>query len=164
MAQEKISVLGKQIGKFTVVGIANTVIDITILNILVLVLHFNTQIQIFGFSYLVANFISVTIAMINSYLLNKYWTFKSKEKKNLTQEVIKFFFITIIGMYAIHQLVFNFLNIYWLWPTHFIVNIFHLIGVISLDNLISLNFAKFLAILVSLTWNFIFYKIWVFKK
>lgn len=151
-------------GKFAVVGVINTVIDVAVLNFLVLVIGFRAQIQILGIYFLVANFISVTIAMINSYFMNKYWTFQSKEKKNAVEEALKFFFITIIGMYIINQLVFNFFNTYWLWPTHLVVNIVHFIRIYSLDNFVSLNFAKVLAILASLTWNFIFYKLWVFKR
>lgn len=164
MKKEKISILGKQVGKFAVVGAVNTIIDIAILNLLVLAIGFKAQIQILGISFLIANFISVTIAMINSYFLNKYWTFQSKEKKDMLGEALKFFFITIIGMYVINQLVFNFFNAYWLWPTHLVINIVHLIHIYSLDSFVSLNFAKVLAILASLIWNFIFYKIWVFKK
>jgi len=164
MEKEKVSILGKQVGKFTVVGIINTIIDLAVLNFLVLVIGFKVQIQILGIYFLVANFISVTIAMINSFFMNKYWTFQSKEKKNILEEVLKFFFVTVIGIYIINQLVFNFFYSYWLWPTHLAVNIVHFVHIYSLDNFISLNFAKVLAILVSLVWNFIFYKLWVFKK
>ncbi len=96
MEKEKVSILGKQVGKFAVVGVINTVIDVAILNFLVLIIGFRAQIQILGIYFLVANFISVTIAMINSYFMNKYWTFQSKEKKNAVEEALKFFFITII--------------------------------------------------------------------
>lgn len=164
MEKEKVSILGKQVGKFAIVGVINTIIDIAVLNFLVLVIGFRNQIQILGIYFLVANFISVTIAMINSYIMNKYWTFQSKEKKNMIEEALKFFFITIIGMYVINQLVFNFFNTYWLWPTNLVINIVHFIRIYSLDNFVSLNFAKVLAILASLIWNFIFYKLWVFKK
>jgi len=164
MAQENITLWGKQVGKFTIVGIINTLIDVAVLNFLVLILNFKYKIYIFGFSYLVANIISVTVAMVNSYLLNKYWTFKSGGKRNLVAEIVKFFFITILGMYVIHQIVFNFFNSYWLWPTLQIINLFHLIKITHLDNFITLNFAKLLAILVSMIWNFLFYKFWVFKK
>lgn len=163
MEKEKVSILGIQIGKFAIVGLINTGIDFIVLYSLVY-LHFDAQIHIFGFPFLIANIISVTIAMINSYFMNKYWTFQSKEKKNAVEEALKFFFITIIGMYVINQLVFNFFYSYWLWPTNLVVSIVHFIHIYSLDNFVSLSFAKVLAILASLTWNFIFYKLWVFKK
>ena len=164
MAQEKVSILGKQIGKFAIVGALNTLVDLLILNLLVKAFHFNAQVHIFGFPFLIANIISVTIAMINSYFWNKYWTFNTKENKNLVQEIIKFFFITIIGMYIINQFVFNFFYSYWLWPGHIVINLIHLIGIKGLNDFVSLNFAKVVAILASLIWNFIFYKIWVFKN
>jgi putative flippase GtrA len=162
--EENVSVLGKQIGKFTVVGIINTVIDVAVLNFLVLVFQFKFQFTVFGFPFLIANIISVTLAMINSYFWNKYWTFRSKKKKNWLSEILKFFLITVIGIYVINQLVFNLLNTYWLWPTQIVTNFSHLIGISSLDNFITLNFAKILAILASLVWNFIGYKLWVFNK
>jgi len=164
METNKISLLGKQIGKFSLVGVINTIIDIGILNFLVKVLNFKSQIKIGGFSFLLANIISVTIAMINSYILNKYWTFEAKKKKNLFQEALKFFFITILGMYFLHQLVFNLFYSYWLWPTNQLINLMHLLRINFLDELIKLNLAKVIAIGVSLIWNFLGYKIWVFKK
>jgi putative flippase GtrA len=164
MSKTNVSILGRQIGKFSIVGILNTLIDVAVLNFLVLALGFKAKIFIFGFPYLVANIISVTLAMINSFILNKYWTFESKRKEKLTSEVFKFLFITIIGMYVVHQLVFNFFDSYWLWPASQLINLFNFLGLVGLDRFISLNFAKVIAILVSLVWNFIGYRIWVFKK
>lgn len=164
MEENKVNLLGKQIGKFSVVGVINTIIDISVLNFLVKILNFRTQITIIGFSFLLANIISVTIAMINSYFLNKYWTFRAKEKKNILQEALKFFFITILGMYVIHQLVFNLFYSYWLWPTYQLIKIMHLVNIYFLDDLIKINLAKVIAIGFSLVWNFLGYKIWVFKK
>ncbi len=157
--------LVKQIGKFGVVGIINTLVDMTILNFLFLILSFKATINILGLDFLLANIISVTIAMIGSFILNKYWTFAARGKnRNILEETLKFILITIVGMFFIHQIVFNFFAIWWVAPTNLAKNIVHLIGIYKLDNFITLNFAKILAILSSMTWNFIGYKFIVFQK
>lgn len=155
----------KQIGKFASVGVINTLVDLAVLNFLVLVFSFNLTVNVLGLSFLVANVVSVTIAMIGSYFLNKYWTFEAKEKdRNLLQETLKFILITVIGMFVIHQIVFNLFLVWWTWPVDLAKTIAHFVGIRSLDNFITLNFAKVLAILASMVWNFIGYKLWVFKE
>jgi len=155
----------KQFGKFGAVGIVSTFIDFLILNVLV-GMGISLGFLIFGYKMIGANIIAVSVAMINSYFLNKYWTFESKEKKNIGYEILKFVFITVIGMLVIHQIAFNFFYTYWLEPVNLAINISKTIGLAKIfsDSFITLNFAKAIAILFSLTWNFIGYKIWVFKK
>lgn len=162
MADQK---LVKQVGKFGVVGVLNTLIDIVVLNVLVKI-GFALEFYLLGYKLLGANIISVTLAMINSYFLNKYWTFQAKEEKNRTYEILKFVFITVIGMFVIHQIIFNLLYTYWIWPAGLAVKISQAIGLnrIFSDSFITLNFAKVIAILFSLVWNFIGYKLWVFKE
>src|SRR3989304_2878423 len=86
-APEKV---GIQVGKFAVVGAINTMIDVIILNALVF-LGFAATIIVFGQKFLIANIISVAAAMVNSFILNKQWTFKSVDKENIYLEIIKFF-------------------------------------------------------------------------
>lgn len=156
--------LKKQIGKFAIVGIINTLVDVVILNSLVF-LEFTATLMIVGQKFLIANIISVTIAMINSFILNKQWTFKS-ERKDIYKQIFQFLIITIIGMFIVHQIIFN--ALYYGLPqiSNFIVLIIHFLklNVIFSDSFIALNFAKIIAIISSLIWNFIGYKLIVFKK
>ena len=58
-----------QIGKFVSVGVINTLVDLG---------FFNLFRKIKGFSATTASYVSTTIAIIGSYIMNKSWTFASK--------------------------------------------------------------------------------------
>lgn len=155
---------GKQVGKFAIVGVINTLVDVAILNVLVF-LGFAATFIVFGQKFLIANIISVAAAMINSFILNKQWTFKS-DRGNVYLEAVKFFAITMIGMFVIHQIIFNTLYYNFTFLSSMAVSIIHFIGLnkIFSDNFVVLNFSKAIAIFGSLIWNFIGYKFIVFKK
>ena len=155
-----------QAARFTAIGILNTLVDLAILNVL-LFAGFNFAFTVIGQQFLVANIISVTVAMANSFILNRYWAFgTNKEKSNLLYEISKFLVVTVIGMFVIHQLVFSGIYYNMTWLTDFfysIVAFLHLDGLLSAA-FVKVNSAKIIAIAVSLVWNFVGYKFFVFKK
>src|SRR3990167_6836118 len=63
----------KQIIKFGIVGVINTIIDFGLLNLLV---------AIFDWAVLWANTVSFSVAVLNSFFFNKYWisTFRSSSR------------------------------------------------------------------------------------
>ena len=67
----------KQAGKFAAVGVINTAVDFIVLNILIY-FGFTLAFVVLGQEFLVANVISVAVAMVNSFILNKQWTFKAE--------------------------------------------------------------------------------------
>jgi putative flippase GtrA len=71
--------------KFGLVGILNTLIDIMMFAILINV----------GTHYIIAQVVSYCCGLINSYLFNKKWTFKSTIKINL-REIGKFIAVNLI--------------------------------------------------------------------
>jgi len=154
----------KQAGKFVIVGGLNTFIDYLILNFLVF-FGFTTAILIFGQKFLIANIISVFVAMINSFILNKQWTFQSKGG-NIYIEILKFALITIIGMFVVHQIIFNLF--YYNLPSisSLVISVVYFLKLNNIfsDEFVMLNFAKSIAIVISLIWNFVGYKFFVFKK
>ncbi|MGL5648391.1 MAG: GtrA family protein [Clostridium sp.] len=70
--------------KFGFVGILNTVINMIVYNILLLC----------GLNYIFANSIGYGIGMINSYIWNNIWVFKTKSKSVHT--IIKFIIVNLI--------------------------------------------------------------------
>ncbi len=154
----------EQAGKFAFVGVINTVIDLAVLNVLVW-LGLQAAFVVLGEKFLVANLISTFVAMINSFILNRQWAFKS-QGKNIWAEIAKFFVITVIGMFVIHQIAFNFLYFQAGWLTGFVYKMFTVFGLggIFSQAFITLNFSKVLAVVVSLIWNFIGYKFFVFQS
>lgn len=146
--------LGFQISKFAIVGVINTLVDL---------LFFNVFRRFKRISATVASYMSSTIAMVNSYFLNRYWTFSASSNGSGT-EIIKFIMSTVVGIYVIHN------GIVWLltnklpWPGKLALKITRLIKPLNFmsDSFITDNFAKLTAIIFSLIWNFILYKFWVF--
>jgi putative flippase GtrA len=146
----------KQAGKFGLVGILNTVIDLGIFNLLS---------QVFGVYVVVANVVSVSAAIINSYIWNKNWTFQDKTKKNLLEQFAKFVIFSVFGM-GIQTFMVWLLATKWtvtgLWA-YSIVDLIGLEGIFS-ESFVLNNWAKVWGIGLALIWNFIAYKKWTFNK
>ncbi len=149
----------KQAGKFGIVGISNTVIDIGLFNLLT---------GLFGMYVVWANTISVTAAIINSYIWNKNWTFKDKASKNLLAQFVKFVLFSLVGM-GIQNVVVWGLATKWTVSGEFVFRIVELLRVNSLLGFITESFtinnwAKVWGIALALVWNFFAYKKWTFNK
>lgn len=78
----------RQFIKFGLVGLSSTAIDWSIFYLLNLT---------FGVYYLYAKVFSFAIAVINSFIWNRRWTFRSQDP-NRSQEFGKFFAIALIGL------------------------------------------------------------------
>ena len=139
--------------RFVVVGIFNTIIDFSILNILV----FGA-----GFNKILANSISVSIAMAVSYLLNNYVVFRHKEKHHAAK-IMLFVIITAFGLFVMQNCIIYFLVHVFTFPGNLATTIIHGIGAKSLSHsFIALNIAKALATAVTLVWNYFMYRRFVF--
>ena len=71
--------------KFGVVGVLNTAIDFG--------LYYLLSRYVFTSQYVLCKMISYFGGTLNSYLFNKYWTFKSKEK--ISKEAVSFLIINV---------------------------------------------------------------------
>ncbi len=138
----------RQFSKFVVIGLMNTAIDFSILNLLM------WQTGIYKGKWIILlNAIAFTVAVINSYFWNKYWTFRAKEADEpgeIAKEFSQFIVVTLIGLAINSGIVYG--------VTTFIPPFFGL----SLE--LWANLAKAAATGLSLIWNFIGYKFIVFKK
>jgi len=88
----------KKFIKFLAVGVANTIIGLSIIFALYNLLHFD---------YRLANVIGYAIAFINSFILNKFWTFKSQKKfhKELPAFLLVFIICYLINLLCVIILV-----------------------------------------------------------
>ena len=77
------SLLIKQLSKFGFVGILNAIVSYSVFFILLV-----------WFNYLVSLLIAHIVGVMNSYVWNKYWTFKTE--KIQIKEFIKFNFVYVI--------------------------------------------------------------------
>jgi putative flippase GtrA len=142
----------RQFAKFVLVGIMNTLVDLVILNIEMII----TGIVI-GIGYSVEKSVSFLFAVTFSYFINKYWTFQDKSKEGEGKKMSQFFLVSLVGMLinvTTATIVVTYLQI-------------------PINNIIHLSFltpklwgtlGALCGTAVGLLWNFIGYKLWVFKK
>lgn len=133
-----------QFAKFSAVGAFNTFLDWGILNLLMAIFGIAA-----GIGFTIFKGISFIVANISSYLWNKHWTFGSQEKTT-AQEFGKFFGVSVVGM------------IINMGIASIVVNVIGPQGGMSPEQWA--NIGALLATVASLIWNFVGYKIWVFKK
>ena len=81
-----------QFFRFAVVGGLNTVIDLVVLNILMILTGITAGLL---FPFIAA--LSSLAAMVNSFALNKLWTFNDVKRANVMQ-VGQFIAVTLLGM------------------------------------------------------------------
>ncbi len=124
--------------RFILVGIANTAIDFGILFALV---------NLAKFSPMIANIISTSIALIVSYGLNKRSVFGDNDKHN-PKQIVLFVVVTLSGLWILQSAII-FVVSGWL---HTLVT-----------KNAALLFAKIIATLFSLTWNYLWYSRVIFK-
>ncbi len=144
--------LGQQLARFASVGVLNTLVDL---------IFFNIFRRFKNIKPVVASYISSTIAMVQSYLLNSSWTFQGNGSAS---EIIKFFGTTIVSIYVVHN------GIVWIFTTKilapgiFFAKIAKKLPLVNRfsESFIKDNSAKIFAVFTSLVWNFLFYKFWVF--
>lgn len=142
MLAKKIAVIW-QLAKFVLVGVLNTVIDIGVLNLLILIFSIAS-----GPFYSVFKGISFVLSVVNSYFWNKHWTFDKKTGKT-EKEFIQFFIVSFIGFL---------INVS---SASIIVN---LVGPqFGLSASIWANVGAVGAAFCGMTWNFLGYKFIVFK-
>ena len=126
----------KQFIKYSFVGVLNTITDFFIYFLLTRLIYW------FNENYLVANAISFTCAVTQSFFINKNWTFQYKSDNNFHFHYLKFFlanaFTLLVNQFILYSLV-DWLNIFDLY-------------------------AKVLLIISSVILNFTIVKFWVFKK
>lgn len=133
-----------QFYKFALVGALNTFIDLTVLNGLIVVSGMAG-----GWQFSVFKGISFVVAVINSYLWNKLWTFRRGEGRGV-MEFSQFLIISIVGLGV---------NV---GAASFVINIISPPEGVSAQ--IWANFAAISAVAFSMIWNFVGYKFFVFKK
>ncbi len=135
-----------QLAKFGLIGTTNFIIDAGILSFLV----WETGITK-GIPFVLFNIISVAIAIINSYIWNKFWSFeeKSLDEERLRKQFFQFVTVSIVGLIM----------------NTTITSILNAMGSLTaIDATKWTVIAKAIAAIVVLVWNFVGYKFFVFKR
>ena len=131
--------------KFIIIGFLNTGIDFAVFKILIYLTGVLEGIGITIFK--AAGFIA---AFSNSYFWNKYWTYESSTTGRSAGEFLKFGLVTLVGL---------FLNV---GVTSLIV--FLIPPQFGFSLLAWNNISAAVAVIANLIWNFIGYRVFVFRK
>lgn len=128
--------LAGQVVRFGMVGVLNTLVDFGLFNVLY---HF------VGLPLLAANSLGVAAGIANSFIWNKHWTFSAGGRSRLRHEVITFALISIIGLLLNNA------------GLHVLTSLTGNMGVVAL------NAQKLVASVISMTWNFLGYRLIAFR-
>jgi putative flippase GtrA len=145
LSRERLIRVAKQFSKFVLIGGVNTAIDFAVLNIEMKLTGITS-----GSGLFVLNTISFLVAVINSYFMNKYWTFQDVTRNREETKFAQFIGVSLLGSGINSTVVAGI--------TTFIPPVF------GLSPTAWVNVAKLLATGISLVWNFVGYKLFVFKK
>lgn len=142
----------KQVIRFGVVGVINTLVDYGVFYFLISLVNLHKgPAQVFA----------TAVAMCGSFLLNRHWTFHCDGKGNI-KEITKFIVTNIVSMLTV--IVFTYL-FYDMLHAERVVNAIlssrNISFVLQDDN--AVMFCKLLASVFSIVVNFIGNKFWVFK-
>lgn len=144
-------ILAKQQVRFLIAGSLNTLLDFVILNALTLA---------FGLPVLVANTISVVIGITVSYMLQHFFVFRYPHRVSVAK-FVEFFLLTGFSSLVLQNLIiFGFENFF---NTSF-GNSLLLLPTEEGRHVLGLNFAKAIAVLIGLVWNFLFYRFVIFRE
>jgi putative flippase GtrA len=78
-----------QLIKFATVGLLGAVVDYAI---------YLTLTRLMSLGYLEARAVSVMCAILNNFLLNKWWTFKCGQSKKGVSEYLRFFVVSLLSL------------------------------------------------------------------
>jgi putative flippase GtrA len=124
--------------KFAIVGAIGAVIDFALLNLLR---------GVFGWPLLVANTVSVSVAILSNFTWNRLWTYPESRVHKKRTQLPKFALVNLMGL-LINNLI--------------VVGIDALL-VVYIGEPWSYNIAKAIAIMVVLFWNFGVNRLWTYR-
>lgn len=138
----------KRFLKFAFVGVTGTVVDFGVMNLMRLA---------FGVPLIWSQAISFTIAVINNFIWNRYWTYPDSRSKAPYRQLIQFILINLIGITVRTPLV--------TWFDRIILRLLDKRNLsIGLENyVISQNLALAGAIAIILLWNFFANRYWTYS-
>lgn len=88
-----------------------------------------------------ANFIGNAVGITINFILNKYWVFKTKKQSDLLNTTWRYVVYTLLNAFLLNYLILAFLRNIGIEP----------------------EIGQFIAAAFFTVWNFIWYKLWVFK-
>jgi len=134
--------------KFAVVGIIGSVIDFGVFNLLTIVS---------GWSSTYSNMTSFTLAVINNFLLNRFWTFPDSKETPFMKQLAQFAIVSGLGL-AIRVPLFK------LMESLLIPLAADLVPNVLTPTIVGHNAALAFVIGVVMLWNYFVNRFWTFKN
>lgn len=135
--------------KFAIVGAIGTLIDFGILNLLTIV---------FLVPKLIAQAVSFSLAVVNNYLLNRFWTYPESRMKPVLRQFFSFVIISVIGL-GIRTPLFWVLSLGITRLAQLVLPVEFLLKPEVIGN----NVALAICIVVVLLWNYFANRKWTFN-
>jgi putative flippase GtrA len=141
--------------KFSVVGTLGAAIDFGTLNLLILV---------FGFSKVLANTCSFTVAVLSNFVWNRLWTFPEARNRPIAPQLVQFFLVNIGGL-LLNQAIFLSLDAWVLGEAGLLATPMAALALkVGLDHFeLAYNLSKAVATIIVLFWNFGANRLWTFR-
>ena len=141
--------------KFSVVGTLGAVIDFGGLNLLILV---------FGFSKVLANTCSFTVAVFSNFVWNRLWTFPESKDRPIVLQLGQFFLVNIGGL-LLNQAIFLSLDAWVLGEAGVLATPMATLALnIGLAHYkLAYNLSKAVATIIVLFWNFGANRLWTYR-
>lgn len=98
--------IAKQFVKFGVTGVIGAIVDFGIYAFLTRVVGWVTLYTVFGYQISAANNVSVFVAIMSNFFLNKYWTFRNREGSAVNQW-LGYFSLNVVT-WALNQILMSF--------------------------------------------------------
>lgn len=130
----------RQLVKFGIVGLSSTAVNFAVLNLMLIGFHQNRYIAVT---------VAFLISVVNGYIWNKLWTFKTAQAKAVHTQFIQFLLVNTVGL-GLDLLIIKLISV----PLE---HDFHL-------NMVkATNLAQLVATGVAVFWNFFANRFWTFK-
>ncbi len=136
-----------QLAKFGIIGVTNFIVDLGIFSLLIWVTHIST-----GGSILLFKIASISVAIINSYIWNKFWSFEEKhtDESTIRRQFFQFIAVSLVGLVLNAGITYSLITF--------------ASGFIDVSPETWATISSAIASITVLSWNFIGYKFFVFKR
>jgi putative flippase GtrA len=151
MNQPKARKEAKRFIKFGIVGALGAVVDFSVFNALIFMLHWTSDEQ-----KLLANIISVSVAIISNFTWNRLWTFPESQSRKKRVQLVQFTVVNLVGL-ILNSIIFYFSYKF------FFVPMLELWMEPGLLRALAANLAKAFAIGLVLFWNFGANRLWTYR-
>jgi putative flippase GtrA len=95
-----------QFNKFAVVGVINTLINLAVFYILV---------EMLGVYYMLSAVLAFSVAVTNSFAMNKAWTFNEKLRHKVKSKYVKFMVVSVVALISNLAFLYVFVEFLGIW-------------------------------------------------